>query len=160
MSDNITILRELLRQVLYPLDLAQALTQKSSHHGTTLSAYSQLRTLLDAPAVELCSHVFYTNADADRPAQICDRNGEVALAMCKLCGKAESELTAPQAQQPRKAVKLTDEEIDACDEVARKSLRYSKAQTRGQMLMPSDSFDWHFARAIEQAVWEKLGVTE
>lgn len=34
--------------------------------------------------------------DADRPKEICDRNGEVVLAMCKLCSKAEAELETAQ----------------------------------------------------------------
>lgn len=38
-------------------------------------------------------HVLFKTGDADAPAQILDRNGEVALACCKVCGKAEAELT-------------------------------------------------------------------
>lgn len=37
-------------------------------------------------------HVLYETRDADRPEQICDQNGEVVLALCRLCGKAECEL--------------------------------------------------------------------
>lgn len=40
-------------------------------------------------------HNLYTNADADRPAAICDRNGDVVLAQCKDCGRGEVELSAP-----------------------------------------------------------------
>lgn len=39
-----------------------------------------------------CVHVLYETHDTDRPKEICDGNGEVVLAMCKLCGKAEAEL--------------------------------------------------------------------
>jgi hypothetical protein len=39
-----------------------------------------------------CQHVLYTTTDADRPAEICDGNGEVVLGLCKLCGKGEAEL--------------------------------------------------------------------
>lgn len=46
-------------------------------------------------AQDACTHVPYTTQDTDRPNVVCDRNGEVVLAMCKLCGKAEEELTAP-----------------------------------------------------------------
>lgn len=48
-----------------------------------------------APAPAPCEHVLYTTADADRPSVICDANGDVVLAMCKLCGKAEAELLEP-----------------------------------------------------------------
>ena len=51
-------------------------------------------------------HNFYTDADANRPAQICDRNGQVVLRLCKACNKAEGELTdecAPQPAQPTSA---------------------------------------------------------
>ena len=47
---DITVSRELLRQVLEALDLAQALLEKSSHHGTTLSAYNALRAALEQTA--------------------------------------------------------------------------------------------------------------
>lgn len=40
-------------------------------------------------------HVLFTTADADRPDQICDRNGEVVLAQCRRCGKGEIELNEP-----------------------------------------------------------------
>lgn len=39
-----------------------------------------------------CQHVPWQTADAERPTEICDRNGEVVLAQCKLCGLAEVEL--------------------------------------------------------------------
>lgn len=41
------------------------------------------------------SHVLYTDQDKDRPDIICDRNGQIALGMCKICGKAEIELDEP-----------------------------------------------------------------
>jgi hypothetical protein len=37
-------------------------------------------------------HTFYTNADSNRPDAICDGNGSVCLALCKVCGQAEVEL--------------------------------------------------------------------
>lgn len=39
-------------------------------------------------------HVLYTDKDADRPEAICDTNGQVVLAMCRHCGKAEADLDA------------------------------------------------------------------
>lgn len=40
--------------------------------------------------------------DADKPSAICDRNGEVVLAQCRVCGRGEVELSEPCAtsQQP------------------------------------------------------------
>lgn len=44
------------------------------------------------PVTTNCHHTLYTTQDADRPPEICDKNGEVVLSMCKKCGAAESEL--------------------------------------------------------------------
>ncbi|WP_416819977.1 hypothetical protein [Delftia tsuruhatensis] len=38
-------------------------------------------------------HVLYGDWDKDAPASIRDRNGQVCLALCRVCGKAEAELT-------------------------------------------------------------------
>lgn len=40
----------------------------------------------------MAEHELYTDADKDRPAEICDANGQVVLSLCKRCGKAEGEL--------------------------------------------------------------------
>lgn len=40
-------------------------------------------------------HILYETGDPDCPKEILDSNGEVALAMCKLCGKGEIELEKP-----------------------------------------------------------------
>lgn len=45
-------------------------------------------------------HELYTDADKDRPDSICDRNGQVALGLCKRCGKAEVELDEPCIPEP------------------------------------------------------------
>jgi hypothetical protein len=39
-------------------------------------------------------HEFYNDNDADRPDVICDNNGQVVLAMCKVCGLAECSITS------------------------------------------------------------------
>jgi len=50
------------------------------------------------------AHDLYTDADKDRPAVICDRNGSVTLSLCKRCGKGEAQLDGPcqpaQAEAP------------------------------------------------------------
>ena len=38
------------------------------------------------------THVLYTDKDEDCPGAICDRNGDVVLACCKVCGRSECEL--------------------------------------------------------------------
>ncbi len=37
-------------------------------------------------------HNLYKTKDADRPYSICDSNGEVVLALCRICGGAECSL--------------------------------------------------------------------
>ncbi len=41
----------------------------------------------------MTKHNFYKTGDADAPSQILDRNGEVVLALCRNCNKAEAELS-------------------------------------------------------------------
>lgn len=61
--------------------------------------------------------------------------------------------------QPAQAVPvLTDAEIDTAYEKARVDYQRSRFRVCGQQLTASDSFDWWFARAIEQAVRAKMGV--
>src|SRR3546814_18032230 len=38
-------------------------------------------------------HQLYKTGDSDAPEQILDRNGEVALSLCRQCGKGEIELS-------------------------------------------------------------------
>lgn len=40
-------------------------------------------------------HLLYTSTDPDRPHAICDMNGDVVLSQCRLCGRAEHELSEP-----------------------------------------------------------------
>ena len=37
-------------------------------------------------------HRLWADGDEDVPYFICDRNGQVALAVCKICGQCEGEL--------------------------------------------------------------------
>lgn len=41
------------------------------------------------------THQLYKTGDADAPMAIKDRNGEVTLDCCRICGKGEIELTEP-----------------------------------------------------------------
>jgi hypothetical protein len=40
-------------------------------------------------------HALYERADKDAPEQIKDRNGDIVLNCCKVCGMAEVELSEP-----------------------------------------------------------------
>lgn len=52
-------------------------------------------------------HVLYETGDKDAPDQIKDRNGEVALGLCKVCGGAEAVLPTDCPGR-----KLTSEEME------------------------------------------------
>lgn len=83
-------------------DAERALKGYISYLGSEMSE-EELNTLLESigsvvdqevSAAETgCNHLLYKDGDADIPEAILDRNGQVALDMCKVCGKAESELT-------------------------------------------------------------------
>lgn len=45
-------------------------------------------------------HRFYKTGDRDVPEQILDRNGEVVLQCCKICGRAEAELATKCVGSP------------------------------------------------------------
>lgn len=47
------------------------------------------------------THDCYTDADQDRPVSICDSNGQVALGLCKKCGRGGAELDEEPCSQPR-----------------------------------------------------------
>lgn len=89
MTEELNLLREALRRVKY---------EAASLADAQVIA---LEALTQRPAAqEPCQHVLYETTDADRPTEICDRNGEVVLAMCKLCRKAEVELEDAQRATP------------------------------------------------------------
>jgi hypothetical protein len=54
------------------------------------------------------------------------------------------------AAEPR--APLSDEQIEDCYDAAKRSYIAERGQVRGQMCLPSDNFNWHFARAIEAAI--------
>jgi hypothetical protein len=41
------------------------------------------------------THVLYSGKDKDAPDAIKDRNGVIVLGLCKICGRAEIELSEP-----------------------------------------------------------------
>lgn len=55
------------------------------------------------------THDLYKTGDPDVPEEIEDRNGEVVLSMCKLCGLAEAELDAPCSPNWKFDLRVVDE---------------------------------------------------
>lgn len=97
MSDKVIVDRELLQKIVDSLD---------SRCGTNAPERTEiipvLVELLDAPAVDLG---FYGRAAARQAIRIKELEAQLASL------KPDFPLSAPQAPQPRKAVKLTSEEI-------------------------------------------------
>lgn len=87
------------------------------------------------PTIE---HSLYKTGDAGAPTAIQDRNGEVVLDQCRVCGRAEAELSDPCTSQGKGRAQLTDEMLKAaCDVYA--------ARTGGV-------FSWSMRMAIEAAL--------
>lgn len=81
-----------------------------SFRGVPAGHYGESKTVVDTESVrtllqrygDACyeagkarngpPHQYYRTGDKDAPSQICDRNGEVVLSLCKHCGLAEVEL--------------------------------------------------------------------
>src|ERR1700757_4904925 len=65
-------------------------------------------------------HVIYKQGDMDAPDSIKDRNGDIVLDLCKICGKGKVELMEPcnfshdRATQPNTTV-TTQERCPYCD---------------------------------------------
>ena len=100
MTEELNLLREALRRVKY---------EAASLADAQVIA---LEALTQRPAAQAgCNHVLYETTDADRPKEICDQNGEVVLAMCKLCRKAEVELEDAQQATPEPVGEVVAESI-------------------------------------------------
>ena len=71
------------------------------------------------------NHDLYKNGDANIPEVIKDRNGEVALRLCKRCGRAECELDEPcltqqeQLEALAEQIRLLKEALSYCVEDSR-----------------------------------------
>ena len=78
------------------------------------------------PSHEQPRHDLYETGDAKAPASILDRNGEVALGLCKRCGKGESELTEPCAPSSTRAFP---------EEISDGIVRYLSSELRKQAHM-------------------------
>lgn len=92
-----------------PLDMAKELAKTAKENVTLKDRIVALEIevfwlkVADRNEMEITmEHKLYETADNDRPKEICDRNGEVVLGLCKVCGQAEVELqdTCPGPPPP------------------------------------------------------------
>ena len=68
----------------------------------------------------MAEYILYTDEDKNAPESIKDRNGQVVLSMCKVCGKAEIELSEPCVDPVEKMEQLkgqTDKYIKQATEL-------------------------------------------
>lgn len=105
----LTKAREVLKQLMEAFDSEVWVCHQCGHEEDTTDMDSAiyLREFLahqPAPAAKR-EHILYRDGDSIDciPESILDRNGQVALAMCTVCGKAEFELDGPC--EPAPAVK-------------------------------------------------------
>lgn len=87
--------------------------------------------------------------------KLSERVKELEQALSHVKETPKNEHDSEDVLKPSKLVRLTDEDIQQCYEPAAVSFRRFKNSTRGQMTMPQDSFEWHFAQAIQDAMEEK-----
>lgn len=85
MSDLATDLISWVEKVLYK-------GQPPSVQEAKVYAQHLIRTWLKT---RLHYHDLYETGDADAPSSILDRNGEVTLDLCRVCGMGEAELDGP-----------------------------------------------------------------
>lgn len=89
-------------QIAYGAQTPCPYAVKDWRSGTWQKGYDSAKAYYSAmPEVD---HDLFTNSDSDIPTEICDRNGEVVLALCKRCGSAEIELSSICKPTPKKFV--------------------------------------------------------
>lgn len=76
----------------------KAIRSRIGNNQVLRTAYNRANP--DAQMAQAEPHVLYTDADENKPEQILDRNGQVALGLCKKCGRAEIELEEPCLPRP------------------------------------------------------------
>lgn len=80
--------------------VTEVMDAPADKHGVTLLVQdAEPNFAAPAAPAKLCNHDLFKTGDADAPEQVKDRNGEVVLAMCRKCGKAESELPTQGAEE-------------------------------------------------------------
>lgn len=70
-------------------DKARTEEHSDDHYKPEAGLNSAFREKVDA---NYASHTLWRDGDVGVPTIICDSNGQVALGLCKFCGKAEAEL--------------------------------------------------------------------
>ena len=78
-------------QIAYGAQTPCPYAVKDWRSGTWQKGYDSAKAYYSA--MPEAAHDLFTNSDSDIPTEICDRNGEVVLALCKRCGCAEIELS-------------------------------------------------------------------
>lgn len=110
-------------------------------------------------------HVLYQQGDLDSPACIRDRNGDVVLGMCRICGKAEAQLDEPcQPAVLALATPRLTEEPGAIMQRLRNALEELHAMVWGECpsLLNEDSggcarLDIEIKTLLEQPPFDRLG---
>ena len=160
------------RQEPEALKLALEALEMYCEHGAILKPIETRDAIKETLAQP--EHDLYTDADKDKPNAICDRNGQVALAMCKKCGKAEIELdepcVKPQPEQEPVAVVDVHEFYDNCANFSllqklpkgKHTLYTAPPQRTWVGLTDEDEIDWEeggnlkdLVKAIEAKLKEK-----
>ena len=85
---------------------------------------------------------------SDKPVAWMDTSGRIK----GIPANIGSNECAPLYRRPPPTRKLTDEDINDCHTKAWKSLQKYQQGIRGQQLNAQDSFNWHFAKAIERRI--------
>lgn len=91
-----------------------------------------LRRLALPPSKTRQGHVLFAQGDLDAPDSIKDRNGDIVLDLCRICGKAEIELDAPCTANTSD-LPARDIELEPCPPAQRPF-----------PTMASDVTGWHF----------------
>lgn len=79
--------KDVMRQAL-------ALAKQQLDNYKTVGIHKEQMTMPKFESVAQ-NHILYKTYDTDAPEAIKDRNGYVALGLCKICGKGEAELDGP-----------------------------------------------------------------
>jgi len=61
------------------------------------------------------AHTLWKDGDKNIPKAILDRNGDVVLGLCKVCGKGESELVEPCVEQVCQGIEIAPGVYSGCD---------------------------------------------
>jgi hypothetical protein len=121
--------------------LDMVLNRGATESGTYRERAERIVAALRAqPPQPTGAHVLYKTGDADAPAVIKDRNGDVVLECCRLCGRGEAQLSEPcdglppigdsLAQPIGDAEGLTSE--DAIKWITEDGRYFAKRDTKGE----------------------------